>query len=68
MDDWQPLNSSNVAACAYDTERQQLKIRFHSGRTYTYDSVPQSTYDGLLQADSPGKFVNSNVIGVYSFV
>lgn len=65
MDDWQPLSSSNLNAMRYDPVEQNLQIRFTSGRTYSYGSVPQSVADGLAQADSPGQYFNSNIKGVF---
>lgn len=64
---WVPLNSSNVRACKYDSQDQMLSITFHSGQTYDYRSVPESVFEGLINASSPGKYVNSNIKGVYGF-
>ena len=66
MDDWTPLASSNLSAYRYDASDQTLQIRFHSGRSYSYADVPQSTVDGLAQAGSPGQYFNSNIKGVYT--
>lgn len=67
MPDWQTLRSSNVAACAYDPQSRTLQIRYHSGRTYSYADVPQSVYEDLLAAPSPGTFVNDSIKGLYSY-
>lgn len=61
-----PLRSSNLVGYEYDAERQELKITFHSGRTYTYGSVPQDIAEGLGQADSPGRYFNNSIKGVYA--
>lgn len=66
MPDWQPLQSSNIAACAYEPDSRTLHIRFNSGRSYAYADVPQDVYDGLMSATSPGQFVNNAIKGVYS--
>ena len=34
-----------------------LEIEFLSGSVYQYYDVPQSIYDGLMAADSHGKFL-----------
>lgn len=65
MDDWQPLSSTNLSTMRYAPVAQDLQIRFKSGRTYSYGSVPQSIADGLAQADSPGAYFNSNVKGIF---
>ena len=64
--DWTPLASSNLAMCSYDAGERVLQIRFRSGRTYSYKDVPEDTYEGLKQADSPGQYFNSNIKGVFS--
>jgi hypothetical protein len=60
-----PLSSSNLSAYNYDPDTQLLTIQFVSGRSYDYKNVPQDVADGLGQADSPGKYFNSNIKNVY---
>lgn len=50
------LNSSNLATASYDVWSCTLEIRFRNGRVYEYFAVPPGIYDGLLAADSAGKF------------
>lgn len=64
--DWTPLTSSNLSAMRYDAETRTLQIRFQSGRTYDYQDVSADVADGLAQADSPGKYFNSSIKGVYA--
>lgn len=61
-----PLASSNLDAYEYDAATQTLTIRFKSGRSYTYGSVPESIADGLGSARSPGQYFNSSIKNVYS--
>ena len=61
----QSLSSSNLRRCSYDIETETLQIQFVSGKTYTYEGVPASVYNGLLEASSPGQFFNSTIKGVY---
>jgi lysyl-tRNA synthetase, class II len=61
-----PLASSNLAGYDYDPDTQTLQIRFKSGRTYSYSSVPQSVADGLGTTDSPGQYFNSTIKDVYA--
>ena len=65
MANWQELSSSNLRRCAYDIETETLQIQFNSGRTYTYNGVPASVYNGLLEAPSAGQFFNSEIKGVF---
>lgn len=55
--EWTPLDSSNVAACAYDPDKQELYVRFRSGATYAYHGAEQSLHDDLVASSSPGSFV-----------
>jgi hypothetical protein len=65
MATWQQLDSSNLKRCSYDIETETLQIQFHSGKVYSYQGVPASVYNGLLEASSPGQYFNSNIKGVY---
>lgn len=57
--------SSNIAGVGYDHDTQELTVQFHSGRRYTYDSVPESVYDALMAADSKGRYFNDNIKNQY---
>lgn len=62
MSGFQPITgSSNVAGAAYDEETRTLTVKFHSGSSYTYQNVPESIYQGLLDADSAGKYFNAHI-------
>ena len=60
-----PVASSMINAVGYDPESQTLEVEFSNGRTYTYEGVPQSTFDGMMGAQSVGKFFISNIKNVY---
>lgn len=62
---WQELSSSNLRRCAYDIETETLQIQFQSGKVYSYQGVPASVYNGLLEATSAGQFFNSSIKDVY---
>lgn len=62
---WQSLSSSNLRRCSYDIETETLRVQFNSGKTYTYEGVPASVYNGLLEATSAGQYFNSNIKGIY---
>lgn len=63
---WQDLTSSNLRRCSYDIETEVLQIQFVSGKTYSYQGVPASVYNGLLEASSAGKFFNENIKDQYA--
>jgi hypothetical protein len=62
---WQELESSNLRRCSYDIETGTLQIQFNSGKVYTYNGVPASVYNGLLEASSAGQYFNKEIKGVY---
>lgn len=60
------FSSSNIAApIRYSPSKQELYIRFHSGATWTYSGVAQSTYESLIAAPSVGKYFQSNIRNNY---
>lgn len=61
-------NSSQVLAHGYDSAASILAVQFKNGGTYHYKGVPAKLYEGLLAAESAGKFINSEVKGIYEFV
>jgi KTSC domain len=65
MPTWQDLESSNLRRCSYDIETEVLQIQFVSGKTYSYQGVPASVYNGLLDASSAGQFFNQNIKNIY---
>lgn len=54
----QYVSSSNIASIGYDPDNLILEIEFLSGTVYQYYGVPQNIYDGLMAADSHGKFLD----------
>lgn len=58
---WQKVTSSNVDEVAYDPENKLLYVRFTNKSIYSYDGVSQEVFDGLLTAESVGKYLNANV-------
>ncbi len=50
-----PVSSTNLRAVGYNPVSQTLRIEFHSG-TYDYYGVPESIYNGLMNASSKGQY------------
>ena len=52
------VESSSIAAVAYDTAHRLLAVRFHHGREYWYHDVTREVYDAMLAAPSVGAYFN----------
>ena len=63
-----PVTSSNIIAIGYDSENQTLEVEFNYGSVYQYAGVPQEEHDGIMNADSKGKYLNANIKGRYQYV
>jgi hypothetical protein len=62
----QPITgSSSISGAGYDPETETLTITFVGVRSYDYHNLPQSIYDGLMAADSAGRYFNTHIRGVY---
>jgi hypothetical protein len=61
------VTSSNVASVGYDPELKVLEIEFKNQSVYQYADVPPEKYDGMLHAESVGKFLNSEIKGTYEY-
>ena len=53
--------SSSIIEAGYSPERQVFRARFPGGRMYNYLNVPPAVYQGFLDADSKGQFVNWHI-------
>ena len=65
MDKYTQVESSNIKAVKYDAKEEALFVVFTNGGHYAYSNVPQEVYDGLLEADSAGKFFHASVRSTY---
>ncbi|HLO50088.1 MAG TPA: KTSC domain-containing protein [Kamptonema sp.] len=61
-----PVSSSMAKAIGYDADSQTLQIEFRSGAVYQYADVEEDTWESLRNADSTGKFFNSEIKNCYS--
>ena len=62
-----PVSSSNVLSVAYHGPTKTLQVHFKdkAGKlsgTYDYTPVEGPTFEGLLKAESVGKYLRANVI------
>ncbi len=66
MERTQIAGSSNLKSAGYDPETKVLEVEFERG-TYQYTRVPQGVFDGLMKAESKGRYFRVNVQGFYDF-
>lgn len=59
--DFVPLQSSNLQSAGYDGATQMLYVNFLKGYCYRYLNVPEVIFQGLISAESPGKFFIANI-------
>ena len=59
------VESSMIQAVGYDPTTNVLEVAFNSGRTYCYEGVPPEVYAGLMAADSKGRYMRAEIIGMY---
>ena len=52
------VSSSAIASIGYDAPTATLEIKFRSGELYRYFDVDPSDADDLLEAESPGTYLN----------
>ncbi|HET9478083.1 MAG TPA: KTSC domain-containing protein [Pyrinomonadaceae bacterium] len=62
-----PVVSEMLIAAGYDRRSRILEVIFRTGETYRYKGVPSSRYEGLMSADSKGKYMHRHIIGHYDY-
>ncbi len=53
-----PVTSTTMSSIGYDQEARTLEIEFVGGEIYQYFEVPEEIYQGLLSAESKGRYFN----------
>lgn len=59
-------NSSSILAATWDDDSHELTIVFARGRSYVYENVPETVWDGFTSAPSAGQYFHQNIREVYS--
>jgi len=63
-----PVQSSNIRAIGYDSDKRELHVEFKSGGRYIYEEVDEIVHASAMAADSVGGFLHKNVVkGPYKF-
>lgn len=55
------VSSSNIASIGYDATSETLEVEFNNGSVYQYYNVPENLYQGLMSADSKGKYFDAYI-------
>jgi hypothetical protein len=59
--EWTDVDSSQLEAVGYDAETEEAQVRFVNGSVYSYQRVPQSVIDGIINASSAGRQFNETL-------
>ena len=60
------LNSTFLKEASYNASTRMLTVIFTDGRTYSYQNVDQTIFQGLISADSSSRFFGSNIRGKFT--
>ena len=62
-----PIESTSLAAVAYDAPRKLLQIEFYNRVIYHYFGVPAPVHQALLRAPSKGRYFNHAIRGKFPY-
>lgn len=64
------VKSSNIVAVGWERDEDAqdgiLEVEFKGGIVYQYDAVPEWIYQGLLFAESPGRYLLTSIAPAYN--
>ena len=58
-------SSSHLDAVDYDSDTLQMTVTFKDGRSWRYDGVPVTMFQGIQHAPSAGSYFARNIKGRY---
>jgi hypothetical protein len=61
--DREEVSSSLLSSVGYNPDNQLLEVELQDGKIYQYTDVPAETYQGLMAADSLGRYFNHHIRG-----
>ena len=61
------VDSTAIREIDYDADRDKLLVRFVSGEAYVYVGVPAEVGRSFVEADSKGRFFQSQIRDRYPF-
>ncbi len=53
--------SSNIDSFGYSEEMKVMVVQFKGGGLYLYGGVPKEIYQGMVDAESRGKYLNATI-------
>ncbi len=59
------VESSMIYAVGYDPDTQTLEVVFNRTGVYQYYDVPLEEYEGLMEAESKGRYMLDCIIDLY---
>lgn len=62
-----PVESSMIDSVGYDEETRCLQVVFNTGKVYCYEDVPPEVFQGLLAAESKGRYMLAHIIDAYPY-
>lgn len=60
------VDSSNIGRVGY--QNGDLLVEYKSGTLYRYKKVPRTIYEEFINAESKGRFMNSNIKNKYDYL
>lgn len=61
------VDSSMIHAAGYDEDERELEVVFNNGGVCRYENVDKEEYEGLMAADSKGRYMRAHIIDMYSY-
>lgn len=65
-----PVESSNIKSVAYSAETESIGtifVQYNSNKVYAYKNVPVEKLMEFLEADSKGRYLNSEIKPNYQY-
>lgn len=62
------VNSSMLRRVRYDSQKRFLDVVFRTGESYRYKDVPPLRFEGLMAAQSHGKYMQTHIIDRYETI
>ena len=63
-----PVVSSMMRSAGYDESHAVLEIEFVTGQIYRYHAVPRRDWQGLMDAESKGRYIEAHIRDKYPTV
>ena len=60
------LDSTFLKEATYNAGSRMLTVVFKNGRTYSYQNVDKTVYDGLINARSSSRYFGTNIVGKFT--